>query len=240
MLIDPDHADAVQAGRVGDQQALSFAQDRVVGRVPGHRQPFGDAGHGQVLDHDADQPPAQPGAGDLGPWLRRCGGVLTPHVRALGAPVAAHGEQQRGGAPPERLVRQFPGHGVSRDALAAAPPAPVIRLDHPAGEHGAIGLEQLARDLQTEAVQTGEGRQVGAREGSVGHVEVFRMAVCRNLHLRKTSTPTSGPTRQRRLHPHLRRAPKGPGQTRWAMRWKPALNAFAITFADRMPTAQDR
>ena len=30
--------------------------------------------------------------------------------------------------------------------------------------------------------------------------------------------------------------PKGTGQTRWAMRWKPALNAFAITFADRMPT----
>ncbi len=32
--------------------------------------------------------------------------------------------------------------------------------------------------------------------------------------------------------------PKGTGQTRWAMRWKPALNAFAITFADRMPAAQ--
>jgi putative transposase len=30
--------------------------------------------------------------------------------------------------------------------------------------------------------------------------------------------------------------PKGTGQTRWAVRWKPALNAFAITFADRMPT----
>jgi putative transposase len=33
--------------------------------------------------------------------------------------------------------------------------------------------------------------------------------------------------------------PKGTGQTRWAMRWKPALNAFAITFADRMPAAED-
>jgi putative transposase len=31
--------------------------------------------------------------------------------------------------------------------------------------------------------------------------------------------------------------PKGTGQTRWAVRWKPALNAFAITFADRMPAA---
>lgn len=34
--------------------------------------------------------------------------------------------------------------------------------------------------------------------------------------------------------------PKGTGQTRWTMRWKPALNAFAITFADRMPAAQNR
>lgn len=33
--------------------------------------------------------------------------------------------------------------------------------------------------------------------------------------------------------------PKGTGQTRWGMRWKPALNAFAITFADRMPAAED-
>ena len=31
--------------------------------------------------------------------------------------------------------------------------------------------------------------------------------------------------------------PKGLGQARWVTRWKPALNAFAITFADRMPAA---
>lgn len=34
--------------------------------------------------------------------------------------------------------------------------------------------------------------------------------------------------------------PKGTGQTRWAVRWKPALNAFAITFADRMPAAENQ
>jgi transposase-like protein len=31
--------------------------------------------------------------------------------------------------------------------------------------------------------------------------------------------------------------PTGTGRTRWAMRWKPALNAFAITFGDRFPDA---
>ena len=33
--------------------------------------------------------------------------------------------------------------------------------------------------------------------------------------------------------------PKGTGQGRWAVRWKPALNAFAVTFADRMPAAEN-
>ncbi len=32
--------------------------------------------------------------------------------------------------------------------------------------------------------------------------------------------------------------PKGTGQQRWTMRWKPALNAFAIAFGDRMPKAE--
>jgi putative transposase len=32
--------------------------------------------------------------------------------------------------------------------------------------------------------------------------------------------------------------PTGTGQARWTMRWKPALNAFAITFADRFPSAE--
>jgi len=31
--------------------------------------------------------------------------------------------------------------------------------------------------------------------------------------------------------------PTGTGRTRWAIRWKPALNAFAITFGDRFPAA---
>ena len=33
--------------------------------------------------------------------------------------------------------------------------------------------------------------------------------------------------------------PKGTGQARWVTRWKPALNAFAVTFAERMPEAEN-
>ena len=32
--------------------------------------------------------------------------------------------------------------------------------------------------------------------------------------------------------------PTGTGRTRWAARWKPALNAFAITCGDRFPAAE--
>ena len=32
--------------------------------------------------------------------------------------------------------------------------------------------------------------------------------------------------------------PTGTGRTRWATRWKPSLNAFAITFGDRFPAAE--
>ncbi len=34
--------------------------------------------------------------------------------------------------------------------------------------------------------------------------------------------------------------PTGRGRAQWATRWKPALNAFAITFADRMPAAENQ
>jgi putative transposase len=32
--------------------------------------------------------------------------------------------------------------------------------------------------------------------------------------------------------------PNGAGSARWMMRWKPVINAFAITFGDRWPAAE--
>jgi hypothetical protein len=40
-----------------------------------------------------------------------------------------------------------------------------------------------------------------------------------------------------RAHP-LSLDPTGAGRARWTMRWKPALNAFSITFADRFLAAE--
>ena len=33
-------------------------------------------------------------------------------------------------------------------------------------------------------------------------------------------------------------AASGKGRVRWTMRWKPVINAFAITFGDRWPGAE--
>ena len=175
VLVDADDGDPVEPGRVVDQNPLALGEDGVVGGVPGHPEGLGDPGDGQVLAHDPLQRPAQPAAGQLGPRLGRLAGVLAPHVPAAGAPVAADRDQQRRRAPPERLVREPAGHAVTRDALAAAPPAPPIGVDDPTRQHRTIRLEVLADHLQTELVQAAERGQVRAREGSVKHVEVFRM-----------------------------------------------------------------
>ncbi len=46
-----------------------------------------------------------------------------------------------------------------------------------------------------------------------------------------SGNPLAGPDR-------ARPGTAGHGRARWTMRWKPALNAFAITFADRFPAAE--
>jgi hypothetical protein len=33
--------------------------------------------------------------------------------------------------------------------------------------------------------------------------------------------------------------PTGTGRARWTVRWKPVINAFAITFSDRWPAAEN-
>ena len=175
VLIDPDDLDPVQAGRVLDEQTPALSQDRVVGGVPRHAQSFGNSGHRQVADDDPDQTPPQTATGEPRPRLGRLGGVLAPHVSAPGAPVAANRDQQRRRSPAQRLVRQAPHHGVAGRALAAAASAPLVRFQDPAGQDRLLGLEALTDDVKTELVETAEGGQVRAGEGSVRHVEVFQM-----------------------------------------------------------------
>jgi hypothetical protein len=178
VLVDADHGDAVEPGRVVDQEPLAFGQDRVVRGVPRDPEPLGDPGDGQVLDHDPDQRPPHRGPGQLGPRLGRRAGVLAPHVSGLTAPVATHRDLQRGGPPTQRLVREATNRGVTRVTLAAAASTPPVGFDHPAREHSPVGFDPLPGDDEAELVESTEGGQVRAgearRRGSVAHVEVFR------------------------------------------------------------------
>ena len=111
-------------------------------------------------------------------------------------------------------------HGVTWSFFAAAAPAPLVGLDHLAGQYGTIRLESLPGDNEAEFVEAAEGSQVGAgqrisasADGSVVHVEVFRAECVRALILRDLdlypatdaparratcATPSSGKSRHTR------------------------------------------
>ena len=140
---------------------------------------------------------------------------------AAGATVAADRDQQGRRPPAERLVRQPPGHGVAGSALAAAAPAPLVGLDHLAGQYGTIRLESLPGDNEAEFVEAAEGSQVGAGErisapadGSVVHVEVFR-AECVGALILGRPRPLSG---------HRRAGP--PRDVRYTLIWEEPPNAM--------------
>jgi len=179
VLIDPDHGDAVEAARVVDQDVLALGQDGVVGGVPRDPESFGNAGDGEVLAHDRLQRPPLPTPRELRPRLGRPAGVFAPHMSAASAGVAADRHNQGGGPPPQWLVGELPGDGVTRHALTAAAATPalgaVVGIDDPAREHRSIRFESLTGHDEAELVEAAERGQVRASEGSVRHVEVLWM-----------------------------------------------------------------
>ena len=114
-----------------------------------------DSGDRQVLADQGGQRPPQAAAGQPGPWLGGRRHVLAPHMSAPLAAVAADRDQQDRRSPAERFVRQPPRRGVPRTTLLAAPPAPVVSVDDPAGQHSAVRFQELAGHAQGRARQGG-------------------------------------------------------------------------------------
>ena len=65
MLIDAEHADAVEAARVADQHPPSFVEHGGVRAGPRHTEGLRDPGDAQVLTHDPCECPREAAAGDL-------------------------------------------------------------------------------------------------------------------------------------------------------------------------------
>ena len=125
-----------------------------------------------------DQPserPAHRRTRELGARIGCLAHILTPHVSALLAPVAAHAHVQKRGTPPVRLVRQAPDHRVTSHALTPAALAPPILSNNAACQHCMVWPHVLAGHFQAKVIQARERAQVRAIKGSIGHVEVFRM-----------------------------------------------------------------
>src|SRR5699024_4603742 len=105
--------------------------------------------------------------------------------------------QQRRGPVTEWLVSQRPADRAPRRRSCSAGAAPLILLSEPAFEHRPLGREPLPYRDQAPLLEAREGRQIVVVKGSVGHVEVFRMA----------SVGTSISGRPRRLSRHRRAHP---------------------------------
>ena len=88
-------------------------------------------------------------------------------IGAFGAAVATHRHMQAGRSPPERFVREPADDGAPRDSLAAAPVAPVVVDDDPAGQHRPVGAEALPGDDEAELVEAAEHGQVRAAENGL-------------------------------------------------------------------------
>lgn len=197
MFVHADRSDPLEPARVINQDALTLGQDGTVRGMPGHAETGCDPGHCQVIDHDREQRPRQSAAGDLRPPISCLRCVLPPRVTAVLAPVAAHSHQQGGGPVTEWLMGEPTDNGVSHDALNATRSAPRICLNDATLDHRPMRAKVLTNGLETELIEAAERGEVRANEGSVEHVEVFRVDSVRTSIIGRPR-PLS---RHRRAHP---------------------------------------
>jgi hypothetical protein len=182
LLVDPEHPDAVEAARIGNQHPPPLVQHGSVRAVPRHPERLRDPSDREVLADDRDERPPQSTPGDLRPRLRRRRRVLSPHMATVVAAPAAQRHLERGGPPPERLMRQPAHHAVAHGAFGAAAPAPTIRLDDPAGQRRPVGFDTLADHLKSEPVEAAERSQIRGIEDSVAHGRGLSSGLCENSH----------------------------------------------------------
>ena len=128
-----------------------------------------------MMNNHARQRPAHRCTRELRARIGRLTHVLTPHMSALWAPVAAHAHMHNRGAPPAGLVRQAPDHRVTRNALAPAASTPPVLTSDTARQHCMVWPNALTRHLQPQAIQARARTQIRAIKPSMGHVEVFQM-----------------------------------------------------------------
>lgn len=96
-------------------------------------------------------------------------------------------------------MRESAHDRAPRHAFRPAPRTPAIRLRDPTLDHRPVRLDPLPDSDKPELVETAERSQVRGREGSVGHVEVFRLGSVRTSILEDLD-PSPRPRRATRSY----------------------------------------
>ena len=138
MTRTPSH----RAGSLISRRAPSL-RTVVLAALPGHAQSLGDARHRHMMNDQPSERPAHRRTRELGARIGRLTHVLTPHVSARLAAVAAHAHMHNRGAPPAGYMSQAPDHRVTRNALASAASTPPVLTSNTARQHF-HGLPQCA------------------------------------------------------------------------------------------------
>ena len=167
------------SNRVGSLISRRWPSPRtaVLAALPGHTEGLGDTRHRQTMNDQPSERPAHRRTRELGARIGRLAHILTPHMGALLAPVAAHAHVQDRGAPPVRLVRQAPDHRVTRLALASAASTPPVLTSNPASQHCMVWPHALARHFQAQVIQARERAQVRAIKIVLAMSRSFRWTV---------------------------------------------------------------
>jgi len=174
--------------------------------MPRHPKIRGSTSNGEMVEHERFERPRNPGAGDLCPHWRGPAGVFAPHFPAVRATVSAHPDLQHHRAMPEWFMREVPDNRVTGSARGSAPATPRIGFAHSAPDGRPVWLQGLSDRFEPELVETAKRGQIRGMEGSVGHIEVFRMGGVGTPIIERPRSISSSPLRAPPLHPQLRRA----------------------------------
>ncbi len=201
MLVHTDGRDPVESVRIIDQSLPPLSEDRGVRGMPRHSKIRGGTSNSEVIEHKCFERLLYPGARDLCPFRGGLTGVFAPDFPTVRAPVTTNPDVELGRTMSERFMREFPGNRFTGSAFGSTPTTPRIGLPHSAVNDHPVGLERLSDRFETEFVEAAERGQISGLEGSVVHVEVFRMERVRTSIIERPRSLSLLPLRTPRLDP---------------------------------------
>src|SRR5699024_9810497 len=173
MFVHTQHPDTVQAVGILNEQPPASGQHRVVGSMPRHAQVLRHPGNRESVNDHRFQRPQRGRMRQLGFWSHHTGGVLLPHTSTVITPIPTQPEVQLGWPPPHGHVGDPPDHTASHPGLGATVATEIVAVYDATFQRSLLGAEVLTGHRHPIVVQHAKRIEIWAREGRLGHVEVF-------------------------------------------------------------------